>query len=103
MELSEIDTIETDIYIINTDKSWSGQSMNLADNIRKDLGVRVYIDSLRRSVKSQMRHANKMKAKFCIIFDSKELKNEKVTIKNMAENKQDVISVSEVLSYFESE
>ena len=103
MELSEIDTIETDIYIINIDKSWSGQSMSLADNIRKDLGVRVYIDSLRRSVKSQMRHANKMNAKFCIIFDSKELKNEKVIIKNMAENKQDVVSLSEVLSYFESE
>ena len=29
--------------------------------------------------------------------------NGKVIIKNMAENKQDVISVSEVLSYFESE
>ncbi len=103
MKLSEIDTIETDIYIINTDKSWSGQSMNLADNIRKDLGVRVYIDSLRRSMKSQMRHANKMNAKFCIIFDSKELENEKVIIKNMVENNQDEVSLSEVLPYFESE
>jgi histidyl-tRNA synthetase len=44
-----------------------------------------------------------MNAKYCIIFDSKELENEKVIIKNMAENKQDTVSLSKVLSYFESE
>ena len=45
------------------------KAMQLADLLRKELGVAVYVDSLRRSMKSQMRHANKMNAKFIILED----------------------------------
>ena len=103
MQLNEIQTIETDIYIININQDSISESMHLADNIRKEIGVRVYVDSLRRSIKSQMRHANKMNAKFSIIFDQEELKNNKLIIKNMIENSQEVVLVSKVLDYFESE
>ena len=103
MDLEENENINTDIYIINTENLYIKEVMQLGDQLRKELGVAVYIDSLRRSMKSQMRHANKMNAKFCIIFDSKELENEKVIIKNMVENNQDEVSLSEVLPYFESE
>ena len=103
MELNEIQTIETDIYIININQDSISESMHLADNIRKEIGVRVYVDSLRRSIKSQMRHANKMNAKFSIIFDQEELKNNKIIIKNMIENRQEVVLLSKVLDYFESE
>ena len=103
MKLKNIETIETDIYIININDQYIAESMNLADNIRKDLGVSVYTDSLRRSIKSQMRHANKMNAKFCIIFDEKELKNKNIIIKNMNQNKQEIIPISKTISYFESE
>ena len=68
--LNEIEIIETDIYIINTNQDSIANSMCLADSMRKELGLSVYIDTLRRSIKSQMRHANKMHAKFSIIFDS---------------------------------
>ena len=50
-----------------------------------------------------MRHANKMNAKFSIIFDQEELKNNKIIIKNMIENRQEVVLLSKVLDYFESE
>ena len=103
MELNEIEIIETNIYIINTNQDSIADSMCLADSIRKELGLSVYVDSLRRSIKSQMRHANKMHAKFSIIFDPKELKNNKIIIKNMIENNQEVILLSKVLDYFESE
>ena len=103
MNLNESEIIETDIYIINIDETFIPQSMQLADKIRKDLGASVYIDSLRRSVKSQMRHANKMNTKFCIIFDSEEFKNNKIIIKNMTKNKQELIPISNIISYFESE
>jgi len=103
MNLNESEIIETDIYIINIDETFIPQSMQLADKIRKDLGTSVYIDSLRRSMKSQMRHANKMNTKFCIIFDSEEFKNNKIIIKNMTKNKQELIPISNIISYFESE
>ena len=76
--------------------------MKLADDIRKDLGVAVYLDSLRRSLKSQLRHANKMNAKFVIILDAETIKEKKVIIKNMENNKQESIAMDNIISYFES-
>ena len=61
--------------------------MNLADLIRKELGVAVYIDSLRR-MKSQLRHADKLNAKYCVIFDYDKLNLEQFFIKNMSLNEQ---------------
>jgi len=103
MDLENNRTINTDIYIINTEKQYTAKAMQLADLLRKELGVAVYIDSLRRSMKSQMRHANKMNAKFAIILDSDNLKEDKVFIKNMNENKQESILINNIVSYFESE
>ena len=81
----------------------NNQAMQLADLLRKELGVAVYIDSLRRSIKSQLRHANKLNAKFSVIFDSEKLKENKILIKNMNENKQESILINNIVSYFESE
>lgn len=102
MNLENNQNINTDIYIINIEEKYIAKTMQLADLIRKELGVAVYIDSLRRSIKSQMRHANKMNAKFTIIFDSENLKEDKVFIKNMNENKQESILINNIISYFES-
>ena len=77
--------------------------MKLADDIRKNLGVAVYVDSLRRSLKSQLRHANKIDSKFTIIMDSNTINDNTVVIKNMNEKKQDLIKIDKVISFFESE
>ena len=103
MNLESNRTINTDIYIINIEKKYVAKAMQLADLLRKELGIAVYIDSLRRSIKSQMRHANKMNAKFTIILDSKNLNEDKIFIKNMNDNTQESILINNVVSYFESE
>ncbi len=103
MNLDDNENINTDIYIINIEEIYIAQAMQLADLLRKELGVAVYIDSLRRSIKSQLRHANKMNAKFSVIFDSEKLKENKILIKNMNENKQESILINNIVSYFESE
>ena len=103
MNLENNENINTDIYIINVESIYIPKAMQLADLLRKELGVAVYVDSLRRSIKSQMRHANKMNAKFSVIFDVENLKQEKIFIKNMNENKQDTILIDNIISYFESE
>ena len=103
MNLKNNENINTDIYIINLQKKDIPKTMQLADLLRKELGIAVYIDSLRRSIKSQMRHANKMNAKFSIIFDPENLKEDKVIIKNMNQNKQESILINDIISYFESE
>ena len=103
MNLEDNRTIDTDVYIVNIEKQYTAKAMQIADLLRKELGVAVYIDSLRRSIKSQMRHANKMNAKFTIILDLENLKKDKVLIKNMNENKQESILIDNIVSYFESE
>ena len=103
MNLKNNENINTDIYIINVENNYIPKAMQLADLLRKELGVAVYIDSLRRSVKSQLRHANKMNAKFSVIFDVENLKQDKIFIKNMNENKQDSVLIDNIISYFESE
>ena len=103
MNLENNRTIDTDVYIVNIEKQYTAKAMQIADLLRKELGVAVYIDSLRRSIKSQMRHANKMNAKFTIILDLENLKKDKVLIKNMNENKQESILIDNIVSYFESE
>ena len=103
MNLEDNRTIDTDVYIVNIEKQYTAKAMQIADLLRKELGVAVYIDSLRRSIKSQMRHANKMNAKFTIILDLENLTKDKVLIKNMNENKQESILIDNIVSYFESE
>lgn len=103
MSLENNQNTQTDIYIINTEEALINESMRLADNIRKNLGLAVYIDSLRRSLKSQLRHANKMNATYTIIMDSKTIKDKTVIIKNMEENQQELIQIDNIISYFESE
>ena len=103
MKLTDNQNIETDIYIINVEEKLINISMNLADTIRRELGVAVYIDSLRRSLKSQMRHANKMNAKFVLILDVETMKNDEVIIKDMNNNKQQSININNIITHFTSE
>ena len=102
MNLEHNQTTNTDIYIVNTETSLISQSMIIADDIRKNLGVAVYVDTLRRSLKSQLRHANKMNSKFSIILDSNTSNENTVNIKSMEENTQEEIDINNIISYFES-
>ena len=102
MNLEHNQTTNTDIYIVNTVSSLISQSMIIADDIRKNLGVAVYVDTLRRSLKSQLRHANKMNSKFSIILDSNTSNENTVSIKSMEENTQEEIDINNIISYFES-
>ena len=102
MNLEHNQTINTDIYIVNTESTLISQSMIIADDIRKNLGVAVYVDTLRRSLKSQLRHANKMNSKFSIILDSNTSNENTVSIKSMEENTQEEIDINNIISYFES-
>ena len=101
MNLKEEANMQTDIYMINKESKIIPDVMNLADLIRKSLVFAVYIDSLRRSMKSQLRHADKLNAKYCVIFDYDKLNLEQVFIKNMSLNEQELIPIDKLISYFE--
>ena len=63
-----------DIYIISIGKDAISKSLTIANDIRSELGIRVMTDTLNRSMKAQMREANKNMAQFVIIIGEDEIK-----------------------------
>ena len=66
--------------------------------IKKD--IIVINDTLKRSLKAQMKDANRLKAKYSIIIGEEELKRKIVSIKNMETGNQEELSIDKIIDYF---
>ena len=62
----------------------------------------VILETLRRSMKSQMREANRCGAKHAIIIGEEELANGMVIIKDMKTSKQVELPNSDIIKFFNS-
>ncbi len=84
-----------DLYIVTLDKSKSDISYKIAVELRRKNKI-VELDYLSRSVKAQMREANKFNAKFVLFVGGEELNNNEVILKNMIDGTQENISLSDI-------
>ena len=91
---------DIDIYIVSINNEAIGESLKIADRLRSSLGIKVVTDTLRRSMKSQLREANKYNSKFVILIGVDELKKGEVTIKNMEDSSQINASIDDIENYF---
>jgi len=73
---------EIDIYIVTLEKELIQKAYQFAVNLRRS-GLIVDLDYLSRSVKAQMREANKAAAKFVIFFGGNEFNQKEIVMKNM--------------------
>ena len=89
-----------DIYIIHLGNKAAIIASKLANDLRNNYGKIVVLETLRRSLKAQMREADRCKAKTTIIIGDEELNNNKVIIKDMSTGKQQDIAISEVTHFF---
>ena len=87
------------IYIINTEEKYLELSLKISESLRNN-NFTVINDTLRRSLKSQMKDANRLNALYTVIIGEDEIKNNKVTIKNMDKGTQDYVSFDKINSYF---
>lgn len=76
------DEDKTDIFIGSFGENSKIFAQSLAFRLR-DMGVKCEIDHLGRSVKAQMKFANKIGAKNAVIIGDNEINEKKVKIKNM--------------------
>ncbi|MDR3626756.1 MAG: histidine--tRNA ligase [Ignavibacteriaceae bacterium] len=83
-----------DLYIIRLDKYLSSKVFDLALNYRKN-GLIVDYDYLDRSVKAQMREANKYNARFVLFVGGGEFLAGKLNIKNMGTGEQKLIGLDD--------
>ncbi len=90
-----------DIYIGSMGKQANKFSMSIANKLREN-NVSVETDLLDRSVKSQMKYADKIGAKFSTIIGEDEMVNGVVSIKNMDNGEKTEVSFAELPDFFKS-
>ena len=88
-----------DIYIITTEEECLECSFKITESLRNNNFV-VINDTLRRSLKSQMKDANRLNVFYTIIIGEDEIKSNKVIIKNMDKGSQNQVPFDKINSYF---
>ena len=90
-----------DIYLICLEKKGIPVSLNIAKMLRIK-GLNIVSDPLRRSMKAQMRDANKLRARYVLILGESELKDNTIIFKNLESGKQESIKQEKIVKYFDN-
>ena len=87
-------------YIVTLDESAISMGMQLASTLRDKCCLSVFTETLQRSMRSQMREANRLKARYFIIIGENELNTSIFPIKDMSDGTQDEIPLDNISNYF---
>ena len=74
--------------------------MTILGKIRKS-GYYIEFDTLRRSIKSQLRESNKLGASITIIIGEKEMEEQCVQIKDLSSGNQESVPFDSIISYIQ--
>jgi len=91
----------TDIFIGSMGEAALNKAASMVTILRKN-NINAEMDLLGRSVKAQMKYANKIGAKYSIVLGDNELQEGKGNIKNMDTHEQVTIKLEEILEYMKS-
>ena len=83
---------EIDLYIVLLNKDLNKKANELAVQLRRS-DLNIDLDYLSRSVKAQMREANKFNAKFVLLFGGDEYEKREAVLKDMSKGEQETISL----------
>jgi histidyl-tRNA synthetase len=89
-----------DIYFVILGKKALPKALIIANQLRHELGLSVITEPSRRSVKAQMKEANRQQSKYTIILGDNEIENGVASIKNMTEGSQEEIALNKIMNYF---
>lgn len=87
----------TQVYVIPI--KTPEESMKIVTSLR-DAGISVEYDLLGRSISKNMEMANKFKIPYVIIVGKRDLKENKITVKNMSKGTEEQISITKIVDYF---
>lgn len=90
---------EISLYVGILGKDAKAKAYAIVNEMRSN-GIVVETDYLDRSVKAQMKYANKIGAKNTVIIGEDELANNKAVIKNMETHEQTEVALDEISKYF---
>ncbi len=89
-----------DVYLCLLGEKVSLQGMNWLQKLRVS-GIRADRDYQNRSVKAQMRDANRQKAKLVLLLGENELEKRCFTVKDMSEGSQTEISFDKIITFLQ--
>ncbi len=89
-----------DIYMITLGNASLIRSLSIADDLRREKGLRVIVETLRRSLKAQLREANRCGANYAVILGDNELVKNIALVKNMKDGEQLKIPLDELEEAF---
>ncbi|MEW6621732.1 MAG: histidine--tRNA ligase [Bacillota bacterium] len=90
------------IYIVGVGENAQMQVFKIAQQVR-NLGFAAEMDFMNRSIKAQMKMADKLKAKYAVIIGDEELVSNKATIRNMETGEQVIIDLKTLEKYITSQ
>ena len=88
------------IYLIGLGDKSRSTMMKILNNIRSS-GYYVEFDSLRRSLKAQLRESNKLGASITIIIGEQEMEGQCAQIKDLTSGNQESVPFDSIISYIE--
>jgi len=86
----------TGVYVATVGEDAFSTALTLAQTLRQR-GLRVAVDLEARSLKGQMRQANKERYRYSVILGSDELRSGQATLKDMLSGEQQAIALGEVV------
>jgi histidyl-tRNA synthetase len=86
---------QIDLYIVKLDKELNSKTFEIALFFRNN-SLTVDFDYLDRSVKAQMREANKLNARFVLFLGGEEYQTGKANLKNMSNSEQKTLSLNDL-------
>ena len=89
------------IYAICTNDEAMGILQNSAKQLRS-IGYKVICETLRRSMRSQMRDANKSNADYVMIIGDDEFNSRTIQLKDLKNGEQEKVDLEKIISYFKS-
>jgi len=94
-------TKKVTVYIVTASESAVDSLFRLANELRQN-GISTSFDTLRRSVKAQMREANRLTATHAVIVGDEEIADSSAKVKNLKTGEQNAISMSDLVSHLKS-
>ena len=101
MDDEKVTNSSIDIYFVCLDEYGLSKTLQLSNQLRSS-GLKVISDPLRRSMKSQLRDANRSGARFALILGETEMNDGTVVFKDLEKSIQKTILQSEVLNFFDN-
>ena len=90
-----------DVFVAALGAETQKRAYELANKLHLE-GIRAEVDYEGKSLKSQMRRADKLKARYVLILGQEELKQGKAVLRNMADKSQEEIPLQEFVDILKS-